>query len=265
MLDPLVRVADRLGVRSVARRGYELAKGVEYRLRSGTYTIGVGGAVAEFRIPTRNEFSDFDELRERQVLDSLLSDLRPEDVFYDVGANVGLYACLAADIVDTTVVAFEPHPANAGRLAQNAAHNDANVSIYRCALTDESGTAELELALDHVGSAGHSLVGTPGKSGYGRVEVATRRGDEFVASEGLPKPTVLKVDVEGAEHAVLAGLEGTLSRPSCRLVYCEIHPKRLRMAGQSVRAVRDKLTDHGFEVEERASQSGQPFFRAERP
>ncbi|MFC6826858.1 FkbM family methyltransferase [Halopelagius fulvigenes] len=264
MIDTFARLATALGVRPLAARGYGLAKGVEYRLHGETYAVEVGDAAAEFRIPTRNEFSDLDTLEERPVLEALLGELRPDDVFYDVGANVGLYSCLAADAVEPPVFAFEPHPENADRLAQNVAHNGANVSQYRYALAAEEGTAELALALDKVGSAGHSLVGTPGKSGYGRVEVRKRRGDELVESEGLPEPTVVKIDVEGAEHKVLDGLAETLSRPSCRLVYCEVHPEHLRMAGSSVADVRDRLEAFGFAVEDRSIRSGQPFLRGEK-
>lgn len=264
MIDTFERWATALGVKPLAARGYRLAKGVEYRLHGETYAIDVGGASAEFSIPTRNEFSDFDTLEERPILEALLGELRRDDVFYDVGANVGLYACLAADVVDAPVVAFEPHPENADRLARNVALNDADVSLYRCALAAEEGTAELELALDEVGSAGHSLVGTPGKSGYGAVEVRKRRGDELVAAEGLPDPTVLKIDVEGTERDVLEGLSETLSRPACRLVYCEVHPDHLRMAGESVEGVRNRLEAFGFSVEDRSIRTGQPFLRAEK-
>lgn len=265
MIDGIGRLASALGVRPLAARGYGIIKGIEYRLHGEAYTVEVGDASAEFYIPTRNEFSDLDGLEERPILESLLGELRPEDTFYDVGANVGLYACLAADVVENPVVAFEPHPENADRLAQNVARNDADVSVYRSALAGEDGTAELEIRLEKVGSAGHSLVKTSEEADRRVVGVETRRGDGFIAAEGLPEPTVLKIDVEGAEYDILEGLEETLSRRECRLVYCEVHPERLRSTGQSVAAVRERLEAHGFTVDDRSIRSGQPFLRAEKP
>lgn len=265
MTDRIGRLASALGVRPLAERGYELIKQIEYRLHGETYTVEVGDASAEFYIPTRNEFLDFDGLEERPILETLLGELRPEDAFYDVGANVGLYTCLAADVVEEPIVAFEPHPENADRLAQNVARNDADVSVYRSALAGEDGTAELEIGLEKIGSAGHSLVKTPEKANRRVVEVEKYRGDGFIAAEGLPEPTVLKIDVEGAEYGVLEGLEETLSRRECRLVYCEVHPERLRSIGRSVAAVRERLERNGFAVEDRSIRSGQPFLRAEKP
>jgi FkbM family methyltransferase len=264
MIQTFDRWATKLGVRPLAARGYGLAKDVEYRLHDGTYTVDVGRASAEFRIPTKNEFSDFDRLEERPVLEDFVDELRPADTFYDIGANVGLYACLAADVVENAVTAFEPHPENADRLVQNVACNGANVSLHRCALAEEGGNAELEIALEKVGSAGHSLVGTPGGENHRRIEVAKRRGDELIAAEGLPRPTVLKIDVEGAEYDVLDGLEETLSHRTCRLVYCEVHPEQLRMAGRSVDDVREKLEGYGFSVDDWSVRAGQPFLRAKR-
>jgi len=57
------------------------------------------------------------------------------------------------------------------------------------------------------------------------VDVVT--GDELSEAEHLKSPTVVKVDVEGHEYAVLRGLQHSLSRVDCRLLCCEIHPTLL--------------------------------------
>jgi FkbM family methyltransferase len=262
-----VAAVERLGVKRHASWAYDKVKRVQYRMAGETYTVDAGDATSEFYIPTRNEFSDLDRIDERPILEDVLAALEPEDVFYDVGANIGMYSCLAADRLDTTVVAFEPHPTNADRLAENVDLNDADVELYRCALGESDETASLTITLDKVGSAGHTLFADDverEREGYPSVDVSVRRGDSFVESEGLPAPTVLKIDVEGAELDVLRGLSDHLSRPSCRLVYCEVHPDRLAARGAAVSDVADCLESYGFSVEDWNVRGEQPFLRAER-
>ncbi|RLM94759.1 FkbM family methyltransferase [Halobellus sp. Atlit-38R] len=281
MADKLTRVnrwATRLGVRPVAarlywlmRRLYETAWGVRYkqhRLRSGTYRVTAQEAQAAFAIPTRREYLDFVKLPERPILEELLSDLQPDDVFYDLGANLGVYSCFAASVVAPTVVAFEPHPANADKLAQNVALNDADVSIQRVALASSSGTARMQLApgfdADVAGSAGHTLLTDYYDEASETIQVEKRRGDEFVANEDVQPPTVLKIDTEGSEIEVLEGFDSTLARPECRLVYCELHEDRLNSRGHSVADVYDLLESHGFSVEDRTIEGYQTFVRGEK-
>ena len=243
------------GLKPVVLPLYRLGTHLQYRLAGETYEVEIGSARARFHIPTSNEWSDFRTIEEKPVLEHLLSNLRRDDVFYDIGANLGLYSCLVADVVSSPIVAFEPHPDNADRLEKNADLNGADISIFRCALADSTGEAELNITLDKVGSAGHTLV-SDRTSGHDSIPVSKIRGDEFIAREDLPQPTVLKVDVEGAEQAVLDGMEESLSRPECRLVYCETHPNRLKKQGSSGADVRSTLESHGFAVTEQPIREG---------
>lgn len=245
----------KLGLYSVAVPVYRSLRRLQYRLAGDTLTVEVADAQADFLIPTQNEWTDLETIDERPILNHLLSNVRRDDVFYDVGANIGLYSCLVADVVDRPVVAFEPHPPNADRLEDNVELNEADVSVFRHALADSAGSDELTITLDEVGSAGHSLVTDP-SDGLDSVTIPTKRGDDLVREEGLPRPTILKIDVEGAETAVLDGLETTLSAPGCRLVYCETHSNRLAAEGCSVADIRDRLTSYGFSVSTRSVRRG---------
>lgn len=244
-----------LNLEPVARPLYRSLCQFQYRVAGETYNVEVEDAQAEFFIPTLNEWTDFRSIQEQSILNHLLSNLHRDDVFYDIGANIGLYSCLVADKVTEPVIAFEPHPANADRLEDNIELNSADVSVFQHALADSEGDAELEVTLDKIGSAGHSLVFDSGDN-LNLISVVKKRGDDLITEENLPHPTVLKIDVEGAELAVLDGLESTLSRPSCRLVYCETHANRLASQGSSVAAVRDKLESNGFRVSKHTVRRG---------
>lgn len=277
-VDMVDRWATKLGLRPAAARIYWLWRDVkdvigefryrQYRLRSDTYQVTIEGTQADFYVPTRQEYSDFVRLPERPIVEDLLSELRSDDVFYDLGANIGLYSCLVASIVDPTVVAFEPHPKNADRLAQNVSLNNSDVSIQRVAIAASSGSAQMQLSpgfeLDRVGSAGHTLLTEYYDEDSEVISVEKRRGDEFVTKEEIPPPTVLKIDTEGTEMDVLEGFDSILARAECRLVYCEIHEDRLRSQGYSVSDVSAFLRSHGFSVEKRSVEDYAVFVRGKK-
>ncbi|MFY9825867.1 MAG: FkbM family methyltransferase [Thermoanaerobaculia bacterium] len=153
--------------------------------------------------------------------------VRPGDVVYDCGANLGLYArFLVSELGAGRVVAFEPSAENRRFLAANIALGGIadRVTVLPMALADEDGTAEFQV--DDVQTASGTLSKvTGGAASEGRrnlrlapltEQVLCRRLDTVVAEEGLPLPDVMKIDVEGAEPLLLRGAAELLreKRPS---------------------------------------------------
>jgi hypothetical protein len=98
-------------------------------------------------------------------------------------------------------------------------------------------------------------------------------GDSLVQKESVPEPTVMKIDVEGAEVRVLRGLEATLRNSECRLIFCEVHfPMKdgIRSPedyGDDPYEVYDILRDHGFSITQldpEGNRYGEHFICAER-
>ncbi len=165
--------------------------------------------------------------KEQHILETFVGELRPDDICLDVGANLGVYTCLAADAAHT-VTAVEPHPPTVARLRENVALNDYDetVTVVDGALAATTGTATLATERDEVGTQTPYLT----EPAFGGLEVPQYRGDDLVRGN-VPPPTVVKIDVEGAELGVLAGLEDTLA--SCRLVLCEVHHDAVGKAVQN--------------------------------
>ena len=254
----------RFGLYGAATSVLRLRGQLQFRLADDVGTIAIGDEHAKFHTTTPNEFSAVRDSPEEDVLADVLAALRPGDVFYDVGANIGVFSCLAASAVDSDVVAFEPEPKNAVRLRENAALNDAHVAVHGVALSDTNEARELGIThfngAHQTGPAGHSFV-EDGDAVDATITVESVVGDEYVAEQGLPIPNVVKIDVEGAEGAVLSGLESTLSHPDCRTVYCEVHEDRLRAQGSSVAAIEAELASMGFAVDVPFEPYGEPFLR----
>ena len=159
----------------------------------------------------------FYEQRESEVFERLV---QHADVFFDVGANIGLYSVLGcARQPRLEVRAFEAVSENRDILRRNLELNGCSgrVSIEPEAVSDETGTAILSLA----SSGTHSL--SRGDGGPTR-EVTTMTLDDFLQS-GSARPDLLKIDVEGHESAVLKGAEILLSQ-AAPTVLMEFSPRQ---------------------------------------
>lgn len=150
--------------------------------------------------------------------------VREGDVFFDVGANVGHYTLLAASLVGSKgrVVALEPLVRNLAYLHRHLEMNRVrNATVLPFACSDESGYRVFEegetVATGRLSDAGAARPGVP-------VHVVTL--DAVAALVGAT-PTVMKIDVEGAEVAVLRGARGIIERHRPR-VFLSVHSEALR-------------------------------------
>jgi FkbM family methyltransferase len=167
--------------------------------------------------------------------------LLPDDLFIDIGANIGFFTIIAAR-TGVRVHAFEPHPRNYKRLLRNLRLNgftDAQVQPHSCALGDSDGTVLLYQSLnDNYGMSSIVLDFSP--DGF---PVPLRRLDDL-----LPSPTsrcVIKIDVEGAELQVLDGAKkflDTLKEGSLWLV--EVHVED----GVDLHAVEQRFKLWGYHI-----------------
>jgi FkbM family methyltransferase len=226
-------------------------------------TVSVGDASAEFEVTTPFEYNLFHKgaySRELNVLDDLLDELEPDDVFYDVGAHVGLYSLLAADLLDDgRVYAFEPNPSNAETFERNITINSSDINVLYYAL----GDSESEVVLETEGLLdAHGQINDGSESGDG-IQVNAVRADTLVDRGHVPIPSIIKIDIEGHELEALEGMDRLLSYPKCRVVYVECHPGCLSQIGDSVDAVVDLFRESGFEVSQiHETDNEQPFLKA---
>ena len=160
--------------------------------------------------------------------------LRPGDVFIDVGANIGYYSLLASALVGESggVTAVEASPAIFQQLRANLARNRVtNVRCVNLAAADRRGTLPLFRGPDH--NAGEtSLFQGPGFEPDGTVEAAPL--GEILEQSEIARARLIKIDVEGAEGGVLPGLVPLLrsGRADLELIV-EFHPQYLTQPGGS--------------------------------
>lgn len=163
--------------------------------------------------------------RERAFIERTLG---PGMVAVDVGANVGFHTLLMARCVGVTgrVHAIEPEPRNfrlLTRAVEEAGYRQ--VRLHRAAAARAAGRAPLYVAGDNRGD--HRL--TPAAEARAQVTVPTVVLDELLAEEA--RIDLVKIDVQGAEVEVLAGLANTLARRPPPHLLCELSPDLLARAG----------------------------------
>ena len=166
--------------------------------------------------------------------------MRPGALVFDVGANIGAYTVLFAQWTGAAgrVVACEPSPPSIAGLREQVRLNGVSdrVDIVEAAVSERPGSA----AFDCGGSSGTNALVPDAESGAHVIRVETTSLDAFCAARGL-HPSVVKIDVEGAELDVLRGARETLARPGVD-VFVEFHPSVWKARGIARRDIESELT-----------------------
>ncbi len=180
-------------------------------------------------------------LHEFEEMALVLHALRPDDVFVDVGANVGSYTLLAAGVVGARTISFEPSPVTYEHLLDHVKLNrlDQKVTAHNCALGAKPGQLRFTSGLD---TQNHVAVDADRGTGAA-IEVPVKRLSDVL--ETLAATTLIKIDVEGFETEVIAGAEALLRSDRLLGVIMELNGSGSRY-GFDDAAVHQKMIEYGF-------------------
>jgi FkbM family methyltransferase len=176
--------------------------------------------------------------------------LKPNDIFFDVGANLGLFTLTAARRVGPSgyVYAFEPSQREARYLRHNLELNHlTNVTIVTQAVSDQRGTARFAIATD---GGNNSLMKNAHPQQriqtWQEVEVTTL--DAFITAHTVPRINLLKIDVEGGEVNVLRGAANLLNSPQPPTILCEFCDVTAAGFNSTGRALYDTFVSFGYQL-----------------
>ena len=186
----------------------------------------------------------------REIIPFLEAILKPGQQFIDIGANIGLYAILASQLVGDRgrVLAIEPVPSVFSLLSSNITRNNLrNITLFNGVVTAQSGTCHLNIV---EGSPEYSSMGSivhphaPNK--IQELTVLGETLDNLVSENGLD-PVLVKIDVEGAEGLVLSGADFVLrnKRPA---ILSELDDRLLKTLNWNSRQVIRLLEDYQYTV-----------------
>lgn len=139
---------------------------------------------------------------ERETLKAITSHLIRESIFFDLGAHIGQYTLVASPLC-RAVHSFEPVPETFELLRRNIQLNGlANVSANQCAVSDLCG--EVRIYEGDLSTIDRSSLRAPSSTSGRSFVVPSISLDTYVSKHGAT-PDLIKIDVEGAEIAVLRG------------------------------------------------------------
>ena len=190
------------------------------------------------------------ELTTRRLFEQLVE---PGMSVVDIGANIGYFTVLSAVLTGPTgqVLAVEPEPRNLAQLQANlAAPGLEHVRLIAAACSDHLGQAEL--GVNAAESGWHRLLAPGGsRDGLHAVTVELTTIDTVLGDHPVD---LVKIDVEGFEGPVVAGMRATLERNPGVNVVLEYSPSQSRLAGldpsQPLRLLRDAGLTHAYLVVE---------------
>ncbi len=184
--------------------------------------------------------------------------IRPGDRLWDIGACHGFVCLRMARLIGAAskVDAFEPVSLNRARLAVNFQLNPElaeRIEVHPFALSKSAGTVTMQRTSARNPGASHIVTEKPAEDKgrvrageAGREVVEARRADEVWASMGSPAIAGVKIDVEGHELHVLAGMQAMVETTPPSWFLIEVRDSFLRAAGGSKEALFAWFAAHGY-------------------
>lgn len=223
------------------------------RLRFVTLLRKIGGRLKRLRVKTKKGFfmalDDIDYVQKTiqqegiwepeltEALDQLFSG---DDIFYDIGANVGYFSLFCACAKKCKVIAFEPDPLNCEIIRLNSKINSVEIKTVQKAISSKQG--ELKFFRNSADNSGQSGFNSPNPVAEFLVDVTTI--DSFLRENPELPPTVIKIDVEGHEYEVILGMLDLLNTCPPRLIVFESNPD----APQKLELIKNKLKQCGYAI-----------------
>jgi FkbM family methyltransferase len=176
------------------------------------------------------------------------------EIFFDIGSNIGLYSCYAGKKIKCNTFSFEPSYFNLELLSKNIFINDLSslIKIIPISLSSEKKISEFNMSTTEWGGA----LSTFGKKiafdgsdlkpifNYTTISISL---DECVSFFNLPQPDHIKIDVDGIEHLILSGAEKVLK--NVKSVLIEVNENLV----EQKQACENKLTESGLKLFKKTS------------
>jgi FkbM family methyltransferase len=201
------------------------------------------------RLPTRY-FKYFPKTYEAGNFEFLSESCKPGAVIIDIGAHIGLFSIIAAQVTGKTgkVYAFEPAPGTYALLQKTVVinHEEQVIETLQKAVGKQTGKITFFVSDNQVDN-GNSLVKyKKDRSLYG-INVAVTTIDHFIREKDISRLDFIKIDVEGAEYDTLQGAAETLKnlKPVCIVA---IHPEPIAAKGDRLEDIYDLITGCNYNI-----------------
>ena len=185
-------------------------------------------------------------LYDRFEIECLKQIIKNGDIVVDLGANIGYYTLILAQLVGKSghVYAFEPDPSNFEILSKNVRENKHdNVTLVQKAISDKNGKVKLYVSKRNLAS--HRIFDAEDKRKSIEVDVTTL-DEYFQKSKKLVK--FIKMDVEGAEGAAILGASKIIEDSKNLVIMMEYFPKWIKKFGDVPEEILKSLVEKKFKL-----------------
>ena len=212
----------------------------------------------QFKVYTPNQLCKFRyqsfSYKEPEILE-WINNFGGSGVFYDIGANIGLYSIYFAKLNKGNVYSFEPSVFNLRQLAKNISLNEmsSQITIIPNPLSNLTGSADFINGNSDEGGAlsafgvDYGYDGKPMNSDIKYNLLGFSLDDLYKKEIIIEPPNLIKIDVDGIEHKILEGAKEILSLNSCKSVYIEVNDDFIEQSSN----VKKILEQFGFKLKEK--------------
>ncbi len=201
------------------------------------------------RLPTRY-FKYFPETYEAENFEFLQKSCKPGAVIIDIGAHIGLFSIIAAQVTGKSgkVYAFEPAPSTYALLQKTVVinHEEQVIETFQKAVGKANGKITFFVSDDKADNS-NSLVNYKEDRSLHGIDVAVTTIDNFVMEKNISRLNFIKIDVEGAEFDTLQGAAETLKnlKPVCIVA---IHPQPIAAKGDKLEDIYDFIVNCNYRI-----------------
>lgn len=179
-------------------------------------------------------------------------------IFYDIGANIGVYALVAGG-VGAKVFAFEPSPNVLPYLKKNIELNEYDISLVPEAIGDKRGEIPFYISTkENMGVGRIMAYGKRTDRSIPPVNVPMNTLDHF--AESHPMPTLIKMDIEGAELFAIEGGKRLFQREDAPMLMIEFHPEEIKHLGGDAVELMEILRGYGYKQYQHSSAKAERWY-----
>jgi FkbM family methyltransferase len=192
--------------------------------------------------------------REPDTLD-WIETFNPDDVLWDIGANIGVFTLYASFVASARVVAIEPLPQNYLNLIQNLMLNELTDKVmpFCIAISDETVVATFHIPrqANTPGGAGGTFGSRMNNYGHFLQAEASHSAlgysiDTFIETFDVPFPNHIKIDIDGIQEKVILGSKKTLNDARLKTVMIELQRYDTPTARSSSETIIKEIENAGF-------------------
>lgn len=181
---------------------------------------------------------------EEKLIEILLKNLKEDDIFYDVGSCIGLYSILVSK-KGAISYAFDPDPSVYNHMVKNIElnHLQKKIKTFRCAVSNRQGNVDFYVLAQ--GEKSSSIINK--RDMRIKIKVSATSIDYMIKHKKVEYPTIIKMDIEGAEALAIEGMKSLICSPRRpRMLIIEFHPEFIKLFNTTYQNLRKTIIDSGY-------------------